>query len=182
MAQERTFSGREPGQDTDLYRQLGAGLEFPLGRSFDLYGRYAVARYTDTMDVTDDIYRFTVGVTWWMGGRGSRALPDLVPLTLAAVSDQDMIRAGEPYLFRLRAPEAVAVSLVADFNGWDPKANPLIGVGDGWWEGKFALPEGSFQYAYWVDGELLTPPDADVTVDDGFGGQNGMLYVAPIDR
>ncbi|MGD8412657.1 MAG: glycogen-binding domain-containing protein [Candidatus Latescibacterota bacterium] len=179
MAQQRKFSSREPGQDTDLYQQLGAGLEFPLGRNFDLYGRYAVARYTDTLDETDDIYRFSVGVTWWPGGRGSRALPDVNLIALDDVPSQEVIRAGEPHLFRLRAPEAVAVSLVAEFNGWDPGANPLRDAGNGWWEGRFSLPEGSYQYAFWVDGELLTPPDAEVTVDDGFGGRNGMLYVAP---
>jgi hypothetical protein len=180
MAQERTFSARPSGEDTDSYRQLGAGLEYPLGRSFDLSGRYAVAQYTDPFGATDDIYRFSVGVTWWPGGRGTRALPDVVPAAVSSITDENVIRAGEPHFFRLRAPEAGAVSLVADFNGWDPAANPLSGGGDGWWEGRISMPEGSFQYAYWVDGNLVTPPEADVTVDDGFGGQNGMLYVAPI--
>jgi 1,4-alpha-glucan branching enzyme len=107
-------------------------------------------------------------------------LPDVVPAAVSSITDENVIRAGEPHFFRLRAPEAGAVSLVADFNGWDPAANPLSGGGDGWWEGRISMPEGSFQYAYWVDGNLVTPPEADVTVDDGFGGQNGMLYVAPI--
>jgi hypothetical protein len=179
LTQERKFSARSAGEDSDSYRQLGAGLEFPLGRSFDLSARYAVARYTDVLGATDDIYRFAVGVTWWPGGRGSRSLPDVVPPAIAGAAEEDAIRAGEPHLFRLRAQEAREVSLVADFNNWNPRANPLRRVEDGWWEARVALPEGSFQYAYWVDGKLVTPPEADVTVDDGFGGRNGLLHVAP---
>ena len=178
MAQERTFSERLPGEDSDSYRQLGAGLELPLSRSFDLDARYAFARYIDPLGVSDDIQRFSMGVTWWPGGRGSRLLPDqFFPLLEVT---EDVIRAGEPHRFRIRAPEAVAVSLVSDFNGWDPTANPMQSAGDGWWETPVALPAGSHQYAYWVDGRLVTPPEAETVVDDGFGGRNGLVYVEPI--
>jgi len=179
MTQDRTFTARVAGEDTDSYRQLGAGVEVPLGRSFDLAARYAVARYTDPLGEEDDIYRFSVGLTWWPGGRGSRSLPDMLPAVNADATDESIIRAGEPQIFRLRAPEAGAVSLVADFNGWDPSAHPLRRTGGGWWEVRAALPEGSHQYAYWVDGILVTPPEADTTVDDGFGGRNGLLHVEP---
>jgi hypothetical protein len=30
-----------------------------------------------------------------------------------------------------------------------------------------------------VDGVFVTPPDAEITVDDGFGGQNGWIEVRP---
>jgi hypothetical protein len=179
MSQDRTFTERTSGEDTDSYRQLGAGVEFPLSRNFDLEARYAAARYTDTLGEEDDIYRFSVGVTWWPGGRGTRSLPDVLPAEIMEETEQEIIRAGDPHLFRLRAPEAVAVSLVADFNGWDPDSQPLVRAGGGWWEARVALPQGSHQYAYWVDGDLVTPPEADTTVDDGFGGRNGLLYVEP---
>ncbi len=177
MAQERTFDERLPGEESDSYRQLGAGVEIPLNRSFDLDARYAFARYTDPLGASDDIQRFSVGVTWWPGGRGSRLLPDQLPTMLEY--SEDVIRAGEPYRFRIRAPEAVAVSLVSDFNGWDPTANPMRNAGGGWWEIPVALTAGSHQYAYWVDGRLVSPPEAESTVDDGFGGRNGLLYVEP---
>jgi hypothetical protein len=182
LAQERKFSGRLAGEDTDTYRQLGAGLEIPLGRSVDLSARYAVARYTDVLGESDDTYRFAVGITWWPGGRGVRSLPRMAPAAAERAAEVEVIREGEPHLFRLRAPEAGAVSLVADFNGWDPGKNPLRSVGSGWWEARVPLPAGTFQYAFWVDGDLVTPPEAEVTVDDGFGGQNGLLRIEPNGR
>jgi hypothetical protein len=179
LTQERRFSGRLPGEETDTYRQLGAGVEFPLGRTFDIDARYAMARYTDVLGAADDIYRFAVGVTWWPGGRGSRVLPEVIPPVPAGTAGEEILRAGETHIFRLRAPDAVAVSLVADFNYWNPDTDPLRRAGDGWWEARVTLPQGTHQYAYWVDGKLVTPPDADVTVEDGFGGRNGLLQVRP---
>jgi hypothetical protein len=182
LAQDRKFSGRAAGEDTDTYRQLGAGLEIPLGRSVDLSARYAMARYTDVLGESDDIYRFAIGITWWPGGRGVRSLPAVVSAAAADAAEDEIIRAGEPHLFRHRAPEAGAVSLVADFNGWDPGTNPMRDVGGGWWEVRVPLSAGTFQYAFWVDGDLVTPPEADIKVDDGFGGWNGLLRVEPNGR
>jgi hypothetical protein len=138
--------------------------------------RYAAARYTDPAGAVDDTQRFSLGLTWWPAGRGSRLLPDLTPRP-APAGDADIVRAGDPHLFRVRAPHAGAVSLVADFNGWDPQANPLAAAGDGWWEAPVVVPAGVHQYAYWVDGRIVTPSDAEVTMDDGFGGRNGLLRV-----
>jgi hypothetical protein len=41
------------------------------------------------------------------------------------------------------------------------------------------LPAGSHQYSYWVDGRLVTPPEAPIGIDDGFGGKNGLIEVLP---
>ena len=79
--------------------------------------------------------------------------------------------------FVLRAPEAKSVSLVGDFNGWDPGAHQLERVGDVW-RAVVPLPRGRYEYQFVVDGELwLVDPAAHGTVDDGFGGRNGVLEV-----
>ena len=79
--------------------------------------------------------------------------------------------------FVLRAPEAGSVSLVGDFNGWDPGAHRLERAGDVW-RAVVPLPRGRYEYQFVVDGELwLVDPAAHGTVDDGFGGQNGVLEV-----
>lgn len=178
MTQERSFSARSPGEDTDSYRQLGAGVEYPLGRSFDLSLRYAFARYTDPLGNEDDIQRFSFGVTWWPGGRGIRSLPPVIP-AIGQTEDENRIRENEPHLFRVYAPTARSVALISDFNDWNPHSNVMQETGDGWWEARIALPAGTYQYAYWVDGNLVTPPEAGTTVDDGFGGENGLLHVEP---
>jgi len=178
LAQERQFPARIAGEDSDSYIQLGAGFEYALGRSVDLVLRYALARYTDPAGAEDDIQRISFGFTWWPGGRGVRSLPPVLTASIDAVSE-GTIREDEPHPFRVYAPGARAVSLVSDFNDWDPQANPLRPAGDGWWQGQIALPAGSFQYAYWIDGRLVTPPEAEIKVEDGFGGTNGLLQIEP---
>ena len=97
---------------------------------------------------------------------------------LQAVLELGPPPAGEgPVVFRYRAPEAAAVAVVGDFNGWDPEAHPLERRGDGVWERALALEPGIYRYAYVVDGKWVKPPEAARYEADGFGGQNGVLIV-----
>lgn len=180
MTQERVYTAAQPGTDTDTYRQLGVGLAWSAGRHFDVFARFAWAEYTDVLGITDDIERYSVGITWWPGGHGVREVRMQIPLT--AVESSSRVRAGEPHRFAHDAPGAGRVSVVGDFNGWDPTANPMRAAGDGHWETEIALPAGSWQYAYWVDGVLVTPPEARVKMDDGFGGRNGLIQVEASNR
>ncbi len=41
---------------------------------------------------------------------------------------------GDKATFRVWAPNAAAVSVVGDFNGWDNNANTMLPIGDGIWE------------------------------------------------
>jgi len=177
LAQERVFTAGAPGADTDNYRQFGLGLAYPVGRSLDLVARVALAEYTDVLGNTDDIERYSIGLTWWPGGRGIRSLPDPEMGRLLSEEMNALAYAGTPHRFRIEADGAREVALVGDFNGWNPQAAPMRNRGDGWWETEVTLPAGSHQYAYWVDGALVTPPEARVTVDDGFGGRNGLITV-----
>jgi hypothetical protein len=77
--------------------------------------------------------------------------------------------------FRYRG-RARSVSVVGDWNGWDPSAAPLGASGDGF-AGRYALPPGRHEYAFAVDGTIVAPPDAPRYVDDGFGGRNGVIEV-----
>ena len=62
-------------------------------------------------------------------------------------------RAGEEYVFRVWAPNAAAVSLVGDFNGWDTAADPLHRVRDGVWECVCTSAAEYDAYKYAVTGE-----------------------------
>ena len=56
---------------------------------------------------------------------------------------------GEKTVFRIWAPNAVSVSVLGDFNGWDKNANFMHKVTDGIWETEIfgVLPFASYKYA-----------------------------------
>jgi hypothetical protein len=177
FVQERRFTLRDPGIDTDSYRQVGVGMEKAFTGSLDLGVRYVFARYRQTNGVDEDFHRVSAGVTWWIGRSPRQAPPIELPPDFEV--NQVVTRANDSHAFKIHAPGATRVALVADFNNWDPGANPLRPTGDGWWELDLRLPAGVYQYSYLIDGKTVTPPDADVTVEDGFGGRNGLLKILP---
>lgn len=62
--------------------------------------------------------------------------------------------------FICHAPQARSVSLVGDFNRWDPKAHPMKQMPDKAWMIQVELPHGHHRYAFWVDGVLTLDPRA----------------------
>jgi len=80
----------------------------------------------------------------------------------------------------LEAPGARQVSVVGDWNGWDPTADPLTDRDrDGLWEIELRLRRGQEQqYQFLIDGERWVPdPDSPLRVEDGFGGFNSILQI-----
>lgn len=176
VRQERHFSERPAGEDSDSYLQYGLGLDHDLSRSVRLIARYARASYTYPLGGSEETGRLTVGATIRIGrGRGPRHSGNgYDPLWISR-----SIRAGEPTAFRIHAPTASTVSLVGGFNGWDSTADPLRPVGEGWWECYRALPAGTHEYVLVVDRQTVVPPAARETTDDGFGGRNAVIHVVP---
>jgi len=62
--------------------------------------------------------------------------------------------------FFCRAPQAQTVSLVGDFNGWQPTAHPMTRMPDGGWVIRLELPHGHHQYLFLVDGKPTLDPNA----------------------
>ena len=58
------------------------------------------------------------------------------------------------------APQARAVSLVGDFNNWNPHSHPLQKQPDGGWLLRPELKHGHHRYAFLVDGVLTLDPRA----------------------
>ena len=77
------------------------------------------------------------------------------------------------------APAAATVSVVGDFNGWDPRRNPMTrGAEREAWRARLALPPGVYQYSFVVDGTVWEKdPQAKNFLADGFGGQNSVIIV-----
>ena len=66
------------------------------------------------------------------------------------------------YGFRVWAPEASAVSLVGDFNGWEPGLHPLEALGGGIWECQSSQVEEYDPYKYAItglDGKIVMKAD-----------------------
>ncbi len=69
---------------------------------------------------------------------------------------------GDTVTFRVWAPNARAVSVVGDFNGWNPEASPMKKSKDGLWETKLKGIENFATYKYAVvkcDGTLVLKSD-----------------------
>jgi len=69
--------------------------------------------------------------------------------------------------FICNAPHAKAVSLIGDFNQWNPDAHPMKQMPDRSWLLNVELKHGHHRYAFWVDGVLTLDPRAQgITRDD----------------
>jgi 1,4-alpha-glucan branching enzyme len=60
--------------------------------------------------------------------------------------------------FICNAPQAKSVSLVGDFNEWNPAAHPMKQMVDKAWMITMELKHGHHRYAFVVDGQLTLDP------------------------
>ena len=78
----------------------------------------------------------------------------------------------------LLEPRARQVTVVGDFNGWDPRRTPLSKAPGGVFHVTLPLKPGRYHYMYVVDGkDWKADPLAEETSLDGFGSQNSVLDV-----
>lgn len=85
-----------------------------------------------------------------------------------------------PVQFVLFAPSAARVTLVGDFNDWDPAATPLVASRQraGFWTVEIPLAAGRHEYAFLLDGSRwMADPAAPVAADGEFGAPNSTLTV-----
>lgn len=102
------------------------------------------------------------------------------PMAAAPVFAVSNTQAGVPRQFLLDHPGAVRVSLVGDFNGWDPTADVMTDpTGAGLWTATRLLPPGRHTYAYLVNDSIWTPdPRVDEHVTDDYGRANSVVMVS----
>jgi 1,4-alpha-glucan branching enzyme len=79
--------------------------------------------------------------------------------------------------FEFVDPTARNVSVAGCFNQWQPGANPLQPGEKGHWHSEIALPPGTYEYRFVVDGLWLADPAAVETVPNPFGGRNSIFKV-----
>jgi len=76
------------------------------------------------------------------------------------------------------APQAQSVSLVGDFNKWNPAANPMKRMPDGAWLLMVELAHGHHRYAFLVDGKLTLDPRAQGVTRNDQGERVSLLPVS----
>jgi hypothetical protein len=116
---------------------------------------------------------------WWIALPAAACLLVVLSvfLTLTFVStSKQMVTIN----LSLEAPHATSVSVVGDWNAWNPRAHILHDPeGDGIWEIKLRLNSNQdYRYQFLIDGTYWIPdPGSLIQVDDGFGGTNSILEI-----
>lgn len=116
---------------------------------------------------------------------GRRATEAPAPITsvpgaqLAAADARRLEEAPRVTQFVVDLPGAEQVSLVGDFNGWDPTATPLVRhPASGRWTVAVPLTPGRHRYAYMVNDSVWTlDPTAPRAVDPDFGSPSSVIVV-----
>ncbi len=73
------------------------------------------------------------------------------------------------------------VFIAGDFNNWSETANEMIEK-DGVYSIILDLDPGKYGYKFIVDGKWITDENADLLEDDGYGGENSIIFVGNKDE
>jgi hypothetical protein len=157
----------------DLVRQVADALreEVPVREEW----RASVLRAA----AADEEPAYAEPVTWRAWRRGIFGALAAAAVVVAVT----LVRGGaepEPPVVRfvLVAPTATRVSLVGDFNRWNPAALPMRKSNDGSaWMIEVSLVPGRHVYSFMVDGDLAPDPAAPRAAEDDFGVPSSVVLV-----
>lgn len=80
--------------------------------------------------------------------------------------------------FELDLPGASDVSLIGEFNNWEPGATPMVRSSGGVWRATVVLDPGTYSYKFLVDRKRrIADPSSEDSVPDGFGGVSSLIVV-----
>ncbi len=87
-------------------------------------------------------------------------------------------RTAKPINFICSAPGAKHVSVIGDFNNWEPNAHPMKRQPDGAWMVQVQLSHGHHQYVFWVDGQPQLDPRAQGVTRNELGERVSLLAIS----
>ena len=165
-------AGGTPARSDQLLR-TALTAEWTLSETLALSGRLGVQRYQTDADLADpnDLYA-SLGLTYrWNRSTTTSEAPE--PLWVQ--EEEGRVRVQIPY------DGEGQLYLVGDFNDWRQRETPLHPSGDGRYTTQLVLAPGTYQYRVQVveDGSArwLSLPEHALTVEDGFGSENGVISV-----
>ena len=87
------------------------------------------------------------------------------------------LRKGNIIEFRIYNPHARLISIVGDFNNWNPESDLLEKDKKGVWRLEKRLSRGLYRYKYIIDGDWTVDLYNDDTASDGMGGICSLIRV-----
>ncbi len=81
--------------------------------------------------------------------------------------------------FTLKAPDAQLVSLVGNFNDWNPNKHPMKKNSKGIWQKTVLLEPGTYEYKFCVDEQWLADTRNNSRCLNEFGTMNSLITVSP---
>jgi len=167
------FDQQEPGEEEIVERVVRA-LKRPvyIDRALDARVMSEIARPAPAQPMTR---RAWTRRAWpWLAAAAA-----LAAIVIARPWSRDRTPPQSGALqFVLIAPQAASVSLVGDFNDWDPTRAPMRAARDGVWATVVSLSPGRYRYAFLVNGvEWRADPTAPVARDDEFGSPSSVVTV-----
>lgn len=114
----------------------------------------------------------------WLGAAGAAALAAGI-LVAVALHRSAGTGSSRAVLLRLQAPASSTVTVVGDFNDWNPSATPLAPTGTGEWTVRLRLPPGRYRYTFLVDGRRWErDPREPPAKDDDYGAPMSVITVS----
>jgi 1,4-alpha-glucan branching enzyme len=80
-------------------------------------------------------------------------------------------------IFKVRAPAAKDITLVGDFNNWNPQDYPMEKDDEGFWKATVWLAPGRYEYKLLIDGRWWEDIKGENSIRNPFGTMNRLLYV-----
>jgi hypothetical protein len=135
-------------------------------------------------------YRYLVDGVWMKDPYNEKVIYDRygTELSVFTVNVPIIVADGNPirykhneYVFYYRNRNAKSVSIVGDFNNWNPYSHPMRKNRSGLWEVTLDIPPGSYLYRFVVDGVFKTDPLNRNFVKDNFDNAFSQLQI-PMER
>lgn len=83
-------------------------------------------------------------------------------------------------VFELKLPEAQTVSLLGDFNEWDPTKHVMKKGRNGVWKTEIKLAPGEYQFLYFADQNRWLTDDSCSRAIGGIGTENSVAVVQSV--
>jgi len=108
----------------------------------------------------------------WVSALAAAAAVILLVLMNNATAPDSMVR------FAIQHPSAQSITIVGDFNDWDPALTPMARSSDGEWKADLELAPGRYHYSYLVNGSTwVADPVRPAIPDSDFDAPTSLLTV-----